>query len=484
MMANTCSLTVKKEHLFLLIHGYGSAPEDLLPLAYSLNKLGFNCALVLLKGHAGNGEDLLGLRYRDWYEQVKNACRYYHSKFKNIYLIGFSLGGTLSLDFAADSEVAGVVSISTFLKPTPPANKMIKIMSLLRFKYLPRWLQVTKRSAKHEIVFSKTIPIETTENIIDNSEKTQKKLQNITCPILLLHSADDKVSDYSALLNALEPISHKEDVMLITFRALKHFIQFDMPSNVLASLVEDYFISSKSQSHDESNKDLFKEAWAQASAEQIHWSDMVFKLIVGFFSVFGTMLYFSLPHVFRNESSAPYFLIAYSIITSIFTLLVSLYFFYINRVNVFLKYHIEPNITCPQWTSYRTNKYVSGKESEVFTKRISLAVIGLPLAICIYSITYTFIKYKERFFINEPTNIPIIFSMTFAALLFLGAVRSLILLLKYTNRELYKIEYFKDYRPGINNSIRNLLSSVNPGSVKQPLARYENYISCKQRDVH
>ena len=84
--------------IFLFIHGYGSSPLDLLPLAKQINSTGYSCALIMLSGHGGSGEDLIGQSYSKWKNDLKKAILHFGKTYNSIYLIGFSLGATLCLD--------------------------------------------------------------------------------------------------------------------------------------------------------------------------------------------------------------------------------------------------------------------------------------------------------------------------------------------------------------------------------------------------
>jgi carboxylesterase len=452
--------------LFLFIHGYGSTPDDLIPLASYINSHGYNCALLLLRGHGENSDDLIGLNYLDWLNQARAFYTQYSKQFDEIYLVGFSLGSTLSLQLATEENVAGIVAISTFLEPPDMTEKLLQVLRFVGIKSFSRILQVTHKKTKNEIKYYKKLPVEETYNLISQVSKIIPCLSNIECPIIFFHSIDDLVSDYWTVANLADDLASR-GAHLVTFRCLRHFLHFDMPLPSIFKVVSEFFWPSKI---DDCKKDSqsMKDAWLHASEELRHWSGIIFQIIVGFFSIFGTLLYFSLPDVLNQKSGAPYYLLSYSILISFFLILLSLYFFYLNRVNVFLKHHIEPYLSCTSWTAFRTSRFLSGKESENMTKRVSFTVIGLPLIISISTLTYALIEYHDRFFVFKDQNILLIVSIVVATFLLFIAIDLLQLLSRYTKRELYKIKASKHQIGNIQEALQLLYLSVSPGIVVQP----------------
>lgn len=285
------------DSIFLFIHGYGSSHQDLVPLAKHINSRGYNCSLLLLTGHGKKAEDMAGLKYADWLNQVREFYKHYKSLFKKIYIIGFSLGATLSLDIAKEENVNGVVAISTFLKPPKFTSVMLSIAKHLGLKYVPRFLQVTSEKTRKEIIYSKQFLVKETLDLIDTVSKIAPSLANIKCPVLFFHSTDDMVSDYWSTANLVNEIA-SYGTTIVTFRCLSHFLHFDAPLSSWFRVIADFFWHNSSMNLQ--NPDFMKDAWSHASEELKHWSGILFQLIVGFFSIFGSLIYFSLPDVLEG----------------------------------------------------------------------------------------------------------------------------------------------------------------------------------------
>jgi carboxylesterase len=453
--------------LFLFAHGYGSCVEDLLPLGFELNRRGFSCAFVLLSGHGTSVDELEKTDPATWDDQLQDALAHYAPRYDSILLVGFSLGATLCLKAAATPSVAGVVLISMFLTPTPLVRLGLKLVASLpnmRFRRRPR---VTAKVTKQQLIAYHSLPTHTTHQVVDMAALRGDLLDAVQCPVLLLHSMDDKVADYEAIAHAVARGQHP-DRCLLTLRGLNHFIQFDIPERALASLIIEFF---KPADEVATRNELFLEAWKHAADEERHWSGTLFQLIAGFFPIFGALLYFSLPDVLDRKPSAPYFLVAYSLVTSFFLSLFSLYFFYMNRASVYRKRYIEPHLPLLGWTAFKTNRFASSWTSRSMTKGVSLSVIGMPFLISAGSLMYALYAYSHRLVIVSESNLLLMVSTVVAVISLSGAVGAALTLSSYTARELYRIPPSSFRSAKFAAAVASVLATVTPGCVTQPTLR-------------
>lgn len=456
---------------YLFVHGYGSATQDLIPLATHINAQGNNCAILRLHGHGRKAEELVGLRYTDWLDQLRELHSHYRTLFPEVYLVGFSLGATLCLQLATETRVAGVVAISTFLKPPRTTHCLAKLIGAVRVaKYYPRILQVTDQRTKKQLSYYRYLPVQETLTLISDVAQASPHLASVQCPVLFFHSVNDRVSDYWEVVAYAETLAH-DDTCLVNFRHLGHFVHFDVPLPLFYNVVTAFFETYKAgetRQMDDNFEESLRDASEYASAELRHWSDILFRLIVGFFTIFGALLYYSLPKVLEGDPGTPYYLLAYSILTSTFLIMASLYFFYVNRVNVFMKHHIEPYLPCASWAAFRTSTYLGGKESRRMTSSLSLATVLPAAAISLGSLGYAVVQYRHRFFSFGSDDILLFAIAVVAVMLILRAIASGRALSRYTERELYRIPAPRRSFAHLQRPIQTLCLSVNPGVVVQP----------------
>jgi len=101
-----------KEIAILMLHGFAASPIELQPLAEYLKK-DFDIYAPILPGHKTDIKDLDNQKYTNWLkfsEQVYNRLLEEYSK---VILVGFSMGGTISLYLASKKAPYKIVTLSS-----------------------------------------------------------------------------------------------------------------------------------------------------------------------------------------------------------------------------------------------------------------------------------------------------------------------------------------------------------------------------------
>ena len=94
-----------------MIHGFTGTPAEMLPLGEYLAGRGFTVCGVRLAGHGTNPSHLRGITYRHWIDSAKNALFDLKKECTQIYVAGFSMGGTIALHLAANYSLNGLIVI-------------------------------------------------------------------------------------------------------------------------------------------------------------------------------------------------------------------------------------------------------------------------------------------------------------------------------------------------------------------------------------
>jgi carboxylesterase len=176
----------------LLIHGFTGAPKEMRWMGEYLASKGYSVLGVRLAGHATQPEDMLRVRWRDWVTSVEDGYDLLKGAADQIFVMGLSMGGILSLLFAAEQQVSGVVAMSTpYELPDDPRLPFIKVLSLLQPKVPkgpPDWRN--PEAAKDHVDY----PYHPTRAIVelrDLLREMRLALPNIKVPVLLIHSRLD-----------------------------------------------------------------------------------------------------------------------------------------------------------------------------------------------------------------------------------------------------------------------------------------------------
>src|SRR5512133_2707377 len=114
----------------LLVHGFTGAPKEMRWMGEYLHAQGFTVLGVRLSGHATRPEDMIRSSYGDWLASVEDGFHLLSGAVKDVYIMGLSMGGVLTLTTSAYLPVKGLVAMSTpYCLPPDPRLRHIEWIS-------------------------------------------------------------------------------------------------------------------------------------------------------------------------------------------------------------------------------------------------------------------------------------------------------------------------------------------------------------------
>lgn len=180
----------------LLIHGFTGAPKEMRLMGEYLHQHGYTCLGIRLTGHATEPEAMIRSRYTDWMASVEDGYHLLRGVSQDIFFIGLSMGGVLSLLMSTKLRVRGVVAMSApFTLPRDYPIWMLKLVSVFK-KFNPKgkgkpgsgWFD---KDAYREQVSYPQNPIRSTAELKKLILEMRAALPNVHPPVLLMHSKDD-----------------------------------------------------------------------------------------------------------------------------------------------------------------------------------------------------------------------------------------------------------------------------------------------------
>ena len=106
----------RKKKGIILIHGLWNTPYSMRPLGKFFSQNCFRARGILLNGHGTKMEDNFRVDYKDWMELVSWNIEELKKDVDEVYLLGSSLGGVLSVRMAIEKKlVRGVFLFSPAL---------------------------------------------------------------------------------------------------------------------------------------------------------------------------------------------------------------------------------------------------------------------------------------------------------------------------------------------------------------------------------
>lgn len=219
----------------LIIHGFAGGTHDEERLAnYLEHSAKFDVYSFTLPGH--DKRMFKSVRYTEWIraseEQIEALidCGY-----KNIYLVGHSMGGVIASYLAGKyKEVKKVVLAAPafrYLTVSPNANNLEKIK---------KGIALVKNNDKNEIItrFLK-LPLSSVKEFASLISEYKDSYLNIKVPVLILHGDKDTIVPLKSSQNIFEKMENPEK-RLIVLKGITHDIFREVKIDVLKE-VKDFF---------------------------------------------------------------------------------------------------------------------------------------------------------------------------------------------------------------------------------------------------
>lgn len=172
----------------LLIHGFSSSPNDFKKLSEFLAKKNITVYAPLLPGHGTSPRDLKNIRYEEWQDSVQKALNQLNTKKK--FILGYSMGGTLTLDLASKNDLDGIIVINSAIFLANRYLPFIPIVMLTQSYTSKKPETIVQLINEDRIVYD----VNPLSSIIE-LEKLIKYLDltRITEPILIFQSENDDI---------------------------------------------------------------------------------------------------------------------------------------------------------------------------------------------------------------------------------------------------------------------------------------------------
>jgi carboxylesterase len=183
----------------LLVHGFTGTPKEMRWLGEYLAAQRYTVLGVRLTGHATSVDDMLRTRWADWLASVEDGYHLLAGSVEHIYLVGFSLGGILSLTFASgrftpNCPVDGVVgmAIPHHLPESPLLLKTIRLISVFKRSLKPEPSDWFDKQAEELHACYEVTPLREVADLRDVMAEMIIGLPSITMPVKLIYSKDDR----------------------------------------------------------------------------------------------------------------------------------------------------------------------------------------------------------------------------------------------------------------------------------------------------
>jgi carboxylesterase len=180
----------------LCLHGLTGTPYEVRSLAEDLSRRGLHCLGPVLPGHDRTPEELAAVKYGEWVECARDALATLRDRFDQVFVVGMSMGGLVSLVLAAEERPDAVVSIGAPLKFHPALHLGIPLVKYV-YPFNPKSggsdIRDDEARARHPGM--KSMPLASVHELMRLQRVVKRLLKTITQPILIAHGALDQTAN-------------------------------------------------------------------------------------------------------------------------------------------------------------------------------------------------------------------------------------------------------------------------------------------------
>lgn len=206
----------------LLLHGYTGSPSEMRPLGEFLAQHGYAVSCPLLPGHGTSPQDLNQCIWRDWYNAVNNEWNRLKQKHRKVFIIGLSMGGALAMYLAVNYKVDGVVTLASGVKLADWRLPMLPFVRRITSKIKKTRNSYARGPNRVRFAYEYN-PTQSTQELVNFYRHLKEELQNVSAPMLIIHSRDDIIVRYENTSIILSLI-RSTDTKVITLEKAGHII--------------------------------------------------------------------------------------------------------------------------------------------------------------------------------------------------------------------------------------------------------------------
>ncbi len=182
-------------HGVLVLHGFTGNPHSMRGLAEACAAAGFAVELPRLPGHGTSVNDLQGTSWSDWSGAAEDAYRRLAERCAGgkVVVAGLSMGGTLTLWLAErHPELAGIAVINPAVLDQPEVRQVAEAMLAAGEETIAGIGSDIADPGATELSYELT-PLLPLKSLADAFPEVEAGLAEISCPVLVMTSAQDHV---------------------------------------------------------------------------------------------------------------------------------------------------------------------------------------------------------------------------------------------------------------------------------------------------
>lgn len=230
--------------IVICLHGWTASPYEAIPIARSVNQVGFAAAVPCLPGHGIQSLSLARkifptIKYSDWLKAVRTEIQIARARYTKVYLYGQSMGGAISLVMAEENLVDAVAVTAPAIDLGRQSNLLTRLLG---------WTNLSQEKNEHTAYFNESYPfrsVRSAQELRRLADLAKKNLSKIHCPVLECHSEQD-----DTILPHVAEIIRKSvsgDVEVHWFNQSGHTMPLDVEAPAVLETITKFFIKIASK---------------------------------------------------------------------------------------------------------------------------------------------------------------------------------------------------------------------------------------------
>ena len=176
----------------LLIHGFTGSPVEMYPMGEYLAQQGLTVLGVRLAGHGTTPEGMSKTGWRDWVASAREGLERLRTERDQVYVVGYSLGGVITLHLASRFSMDGAVLLAT---PLYYRDRRLVLLPLLKhlIPYIP-WPGSESPDPAVQARFwgYDRVPLRCGHEVLRFIRQTRQELPRVKVPLLIMHGELDQ----------------------------------------------------------------------------------------------------------------------------------------------------------------------------------------------------------------------------------------------------------------------------------------------------
>lgn len=219
----------------LLIHGFIGSPSDFGRLPKLLYEKGYTVSVPLLPGHGTDPRHFSKTTPEELETFVLQEYRKMKQRYKEVVLLGFSMGGALSILTAVKERVDHLILLAPYLRIAhqwyyifPAEFYNTVFLNLIPYAYRPLYFkQINKKEAIANIIDYDFVPLKGADTAIKLGNKALKEAPRLNQPTLIIHGLKDRATDYKLSEKLAKDLQKKNASLFVSLPNTNHMVMWD-----------------------------------------------------------------------------------------------------------------------------------------------------------------------------------------------------------------------------------------------------------------